>query len=120
LSVLRGCAGPFLRLFVELGSALHVRANDLIPQTRGDLNMMKWLHLPWHIEGNRVIDTIPGEEICRFSQHYLDRPVEENRMLQFALDRIVYRRRDPWVLLAEAIERVERAGYVLLPQKAAA
>jgi hypothetical protein len=82
--------------------------------------MMKWLHLPWHIEGNRVIHTIPGEEICRFVPQHLDEPVEQNRSLQLALDRIVYQDRDPWLLLAEVIERIERAGYELLPAKVAA
>jgi len=81
---------------------------------------MKWLHLPWHIEGNRVIHTIPGEEICRFVPQYLDGPVEQNRTLQLALDRIVEQRRDPWLLLEEAIVRIEQAGYVLLPGKVAA
>ena len=79
--------------------------------------MMKWLHLPWHIEGNRVIETIPDEVICRFVPQYLDDPVEQNRVLQLALDRIAYQDRDPWFLLAEAIERIEQAGYVLLPAK---
>ena len=78
---------------------------------------MKWLHLPWHIEGNRVIDTIRGKEICRFVPQYLDDPVEQNRTLQLALDRIVYRRRDPWLLLSDAIQRIEQAGYVLLSAK---
>jgi hypothetical protein len=82
--------------------------------------MMKWLHLPWHIEGNRVIHTIPGEEICRFVPQYLDGPVEQNRTLQLALDRIVAGRRDPWILLAQAIERIEQAGYVCVLRKAAA
>lgn len=76
--------------------------------------MMKWLHLPWHIEGNRVIDTIPGDEICRFASPHQACTVEENRTLQFALDRIVYRRCDPWLLLARGIERIEQEGYVFL------
>lgn len=78
--------------------------------------MMKWLHLPWHIEGNSVIDTISGRVICRFAPPYREVPVEENRMLQFALDRIVFHRRDPWRLLSEALARIERAGYVPRPQ----
>lgn len=82
--------------------------------------MMKWLHLPWHIEGNRVIHTIPGDEICRFLPDYLDGPVEENRILQLDLDRIVEQGGDPWLLLAEAIERIEQVGYVLLPAGVAA
>ena len=29
--------------------------------------MMKWLHLPWHIDGNRIIKTRTGETIIRFA-----------------------------------------------------
>ena len=75
--------------------------------------MMKWLHLPWHIEGNRIVHTIPGDVIFRFAPPYGEVPLEENRVLQFALDRIVNQNRDPWLLLKEAIEQIERAGYVL-------
>ncbi len=82
--------------------------------------MMKWLHLPWHIEGNRVIDTIPGDVICRFSSPYLDEMVEEHRTLQLALDRMVCERQNPWFLLEKVIRRIEQAGYMLLPVRAAA
>ena len=72
--------------------------------------MMKWLHLPWHIEGNRVIKTATGETIIRFASGVV--PVEENRNLQLACDQVVYARRErPWILLDDVLQLILAAGY---------
>jgi hypothetical protein len=82
--------------------------------------MMKWLHLPWHIEGNRVIHTFTGLDICRLQPPHGHVPVEQNRRLQLALDAIVKRKANPWILLEEALTAIEEAGYSLCPSTAAA
>jgi len=75
--------------------------------------MMKWLHLPWHIEGNRVVNTTTGETIIRFAPGPV--PVEENRDLQLACDEIVYARGgEPWVLLYDVLDMIRAAGYTPL------
>ncbi len=72
--------------------------------------MMKWLHLPWHIEGNRVIRTLTGETIFRFTASVI--PLEENRDLQLACDQIVYAPGErPWVLLDDVLRLILAAGY---------
>ena len=72
--------------------------------------MMKWLHLPWHIEGNRVIKTATGETIIRFAPGVVS--VEENRNLQLACDQVVYARGErPWILLDDVLQLILAAGY---------
>lgn len=72
--------------------------------------MMKWLHLPWHIEGNRVIKTDTGETMVRFAPSPI--PVEQNRTLQLACDDIVYAPgRHPWIALGDVLELILANGY---------
>jgi len=72
--------------------------------------MMKWLHLPWHIEGNRVIKTATGETIIRFAPGVVS--VEENRNLQLACDQVVYAQGErPWILLDDVLQLILAAGY---------
>ena len=72
--------------------------------------MMKWLHLPWHIEGNRVIKTLTGETIVRFAPS--PTPVEQNRHLQLACDEMAYSPgRDPWILLGDVLQLILSSGY---------
>jgi len=79
--------------------------------------MMKWLHLPWHIEGNRVIKTATGETIIRFAASVI--PLEENRQLQRACDEVVYTPGErPWILLDDVLQLILAAGYQ--PQSLAA
>ena len=73
--------------------------------------MMKWLHLPWHIEGNRVIKTSTGETIIRFVTSVI--PLEENRDLQRACDEVVehyHRERAHQGLGKEGVERRSPIG----------
>ena len=72
--------------------------------------MMKWLHMPWHIEGNCVIKTATGETIIRFAPSLV--PLEENRPLQLAFDQIVYTPgQRPWILLDDVLQLTLAAGY---------
>ena len=72
--------------------------------------MMKWLHLPWHIEGNRVIKTATGETIIRFAPGVVS--VEENRNLQLACDQVVYAQGErPWILLDDVLQLILAAGF---------
>ncbi len=71
---------------------------------------MKWLHLPWHIDGNRVIKTSTDETIIHFTPGVV--PLEENRDLQKACDQIVYARGErPWILLDDVLQLILAAGY---------
>ncbi len=72
---------------------------------------MKWLHLPWHIEGNRVVNTKTYETILRFTSSII--PLEQNRDLQLACDQIVHTPGErPWVLLDDVLQLIKAAGYM--------
>jgi len=76
--------------------------------------MMKWLHLPWHIEGNRVIETLSEETLVEFEPGVI--PVEQNRGLQLAFDQLVYAiGQTPWQILSDALHLITAAGYRPLP-----
>ncbi len=76
--------------------------------------MMKWPHLPWHIEGNRVIKTKTGETIIRFASAVV--PVERNRNLQLACDQVVFAPGErPWILLDDVLQLIRAAGYEPAP-----
>jgi len=76
--------------------------------------MMKWLHLPWHVEGNRVIETLSEETLAEFEPGVI--PVEQNRGLQWAFAPLVEAvGQTPSQILSDALHLITAAGYRPLP-----